>query len=65
MMEKKISTKQEQTLDWLRSEIEKDKIDLENDKKKLIESIKSQTITEIVKPKEKQTIWMRIKTVLM
>lgn len=65
MMEKKISTKQEQALDWLRSEIEKDKIDLENDKKKLIESIKSQTITEIVKPKEKQTIWMRIKKVLL
>lgn len=65
MMEKKISTKQEQALDWLRSEIEKDKIDLENDKKKLIDSIKSQTITEIVKPKEKQTIWMRIKKVLL
>ena len=65
MMEKKISTKQEQALDWLRSEIEKDKIDLENDKKKLIESIKSQTITEIVKPKEKQTIWMKIKKVLL
>lgn len=65
MMEKKVSTKQEQALDWLRSEIEKDKIDLENNKKKLIESIKSQSITEIVKPKEKQTIWMRIKKVLL
>jgi len=64
-MEKKISTKQEQVLDWLRSEVEKDKIDLEIEKKKLIESIKSQTITEIVKPKEKQTIWMRIKKVLL
>lgn len=65
MMEKKVSTKQEQALDWLRSEVEKDKIDLENNKKKLIESIKSQSITEIVKPKEKQTIWMRIKKVLL
>ena len=33
MMEKKISTKKEQVIDWLKSEIEKDKVELENKKK--------------------------------
>ena len=34
MMEKKILTREEQALDWLKSEIEKDKMELENNKKK-------------------------------
>ena len=40
MMEKKILTKEEQAITWLKSEIEKDKMDLEKEKKRFIESIK-------------------------
>jgi hypothetical protein len=39
-MEKKISTKEEQAIGWLKNEIEKDKIELESQKRQLIESIK-------------------------
>lgn len=64
-MEKKISTKGEQALDWLRSEIEKDKLELEKDKKKLIDSIKSLHKEELVKPSKKLTLWEKIKKALL
>jgi F0F1-type ATP synthase membrane subunit b/b' len=64
-MEKKISTKEEQAIDWLRSEIEKDKLQLENEKKRLIESLKEFNKEDIIKPVEKLTLWKRIKKVLM
>jgi hypothetical protein len=64
-MEKKISTKGEQALDWLKSELEKDKVDLENDKLKFINSIKSVSKTEIIAPKKKLTLWQKIKKVLL
>jgi hypothetical protein len=59
-------TKKEQQLDWLKNEIEKDAIELENEKKKFIEQIKNFKKEEIVKTKEenKTTIWTRIKKVL-
>lgn len=64
-MEKKISTKGEQALDWLRSEIEKDKLELEKDKKKLIDSIKSFRKEELVKASKKLTLWEKIKKALL
>ena len=64
-MEKKISTKGEQALDWLRSEMEKDKLELEKDKKKLIDSIKSFQKEELVKPSKKITLWEKIKKALL
>jgi hypothetical protein len=64
-MEKKISTKGEQAIDWLKSEIEKDKLQLENEKKLLIESLKGFNKEDIVKPVKKLTLWQRIKKVLM
>ena len=64
-MEKKISTKGEQALDWLKSEIEKDKMELENDKLKFIETIKTMPKTEIITPKKKLTLWQKIKKVLL
>jgi cytosine/adenosine deaminase-related metal-dependent hydrolase len=48
-MEKKISTKGEQALDWLRSEIEKDKVQLEKEKLQFINSIKTLNKEELVK----------------
>jgi F0F1-type ATP synthase membrane subunit b/b' len=49
----------------LRSEIEKDKLQLENEKKRLIESLKEFNKEDIIKPVEKLTLWKRIKKVLM
>lgn len=64
-MEKKISTKEEQAIDWLKSEIEKDKLQLDNEKKRLIESLKEFNKEDIVKPVQKLTLWQRIKKVLL
>jgi hypothetical protein len=64
-MEKKLSTRGEQSINWLKSELEKDKIELENEKKKLIESIKDLKKENIVKQKERLTLWKRIKKVMM
>lgn len=64
-MEKKISTKEEQAIEWLNSEIEKDKVELETQKKQLIESIKGVNKTDIVKPIQSLTLWEKIKKVLL
>jgi uncharacterized protein YacL (UPF0231 family) len=64
-MEKKISTKGEQALDWLKSEIEKDKVQLEKEKLQLINSIKTLNKEELVKPIKKLTLWEKIKKVLI
>jgi hypothetical protein len=64
-MEKKISTKEEQAIGWLKNEIEKDKIELESQKRQLIESIKGIDKEEIIKPVEKLTLWQKIKKVLL
>ena len=64
-MENKISTKEEQAIDWLKSEIEKDKVELEAQKKQLIESIKGINKEDIVKPVETLTLWQKIKKVLL
>ena len=65
MMEKKISTKKEQVIDWLKSEIEKDKVELENKKKQLIDSIRDITKEDIIKPVEQLPLWQKIKKVLL
>jgi hypothetical protein len=64
-MEKKILTKEEQALTWLKSEIEKDKMDLEKEKKRFIESIKELNVNVIVEPKKKLTLWEKIKKVIL
>jgi hypothetical protein len=64
-MEKKSLTREEQSINWLKSEIEKDRIELEIEKKKLIESIKDLKKENIVKEKERLTLWKRIKKVMM
>jgi hypothetical protein len=52
-------------LDWLRSEIEKDKVQLEKEKLQLINSIKTLNKEELVKPRKKLTLWEKIKKVLI
>jgi uncharacterized protein YacL (UPF0231 family) len=64
MMGKKLSTREEQAIDWLKNEIEKDRADLDKEKQRFIESLKNFKKDEIAKPKEKMTLWKKIKKVL-
>jgi len=64
-MEKKILTKKEQAVDWLKNEVEKDQKELEIEKNKIISSIKELSKKDIFKDKEKLTLWKKIKKVLM
>jgi hypothetical protein len=52
-------------VDWLKSEIEKDKASLEIEKKRIIESLREFKKEDIIKPEEKLTLWKRIKKVMM
>ena len=55
-----------QQLEWLQSEIIKDKIVLDQEKSKLINNIKKLKKENILpKPPEKLTLWQKIKKVLM
>jgi hypothetical protein len=63
-MEKKLSTREEQAIDWLKNEIQKDQAELNKEKQRFIESLKDFKKEEIAKPKEKLTLWKRIKKVL-
>jgi uncharacterized protein YacL (UPF0231 family) len=63
-MEKKLSTREEKAIDWLKNEIEKDNAELEKEKQRMIKSLKDFKREEIVKPKEKLTLWKKIKRVL-
>ncbi len=63
-MGKKLSTREEQAIDWLKNEIEKDRADLDKEKQRFIESLKNFKKEEIAKPKEKLTLWRKIKKVL-
>jgi hypothetical protein len=54
-------------LDWYKSEIERDSVELENEKKRFISKMKKTSkdkILEELKPK-KYTLWQRLKKVLM
>jgi hypothetical protein len=55
-----------QQLEWLQSEIIKDKIVLDQEKSKLINNIKKLKKEDILpKPPKKLTLWQKIKKVLM
>ena len=64
-MGKKLSTREEQAIDWLKNEIEKDRYELNKEKQRIIESLKDFRKEDIAKPKEKLTLWKKIKKVLM
>jgi hypothetical protein len=64
-MGKKLSTREEQAIEWLKNEIEKDRSELNKEKQRIIESLKDFRKEDIAKPKEKLTLWKKIKKVLM
>jgi hypothetical protein len=54
--------------EWLRSEIEKDKIDVEKEKLKFLNEIKQFKKEDIVQPvvnKPKLTLWEKIKKIIV
>ncbi len=63
-MEKKLSTQVEKELEWLNNEIEKDKVELEKEKKEFIESMKGIKKEDIITQEQKISLWKRIRKVL-
>jgi hypothetical protein len=49
----------------LKNEIEKDRSELNKEKQRIIESLKDFRKEDIAKPKEKLTLWKKIRKVLM
>ena len=49
-MGKKLSTREEQAIDWLKNEIEKDRSELNKEKQRIIESLKDFRKEDIAKP---------------
>lgn len=67
MTKKKPSSRLEGMQQWLNNEIEKDQLDLINEKKRFIDQIKKINKEDIIPVKKeiKLTIWQKIKKVLM
>ena len=64
-MEKKYSTQVEKEVEWLKNEGEKDRIELDREKKEMIEQIKNYKKEEIIPKQKNYTLWERIKKVMM
>jgi hypothetical protein len=64
-MEKKYSTQVEKEVEWLKNEVEKDRIELDREKKEMIEQIKNYKKEEIIPKQKNYTLWERIKKVMM
>jgi hypothetical protein len=65
---KKMSTQLENQLDWLKNEIEKDNLTLQNEKLKLIKEIKKikkEDLLPKVEETKKLTIWEKLKKVII
>jgi len=54
-----------QQINWLMKEINKDSIELENEKQKYVNEIKQLKREDIFPKPKKLTLWQRIKKVLM
>ncbi len=68
MTQKKPSSRLEGMQQWLNNEIEKDQLDLINEKNKFIDQIKKikkEDIIPIEKEEIRLTLWQKIKKVLM
>lgn len=64
-MEKKYSTQVEKEVEWLKNEVEKDRIELDREKKDMIEQIKNYKKEEIIPKQKNYTLWERIKKVMV
>lgn len=59
-----MKARENKIVEWYKSELRKDAIQLSKEKKKMIEELKSIKKEEIIKQPEKLTLWKRIKKVL-
>ena len=59
------SSRLEKIQEWLRSELSKDKVELNKEKLDFIKMIKNNSKEEILPKKEKLSLWKRISRVLI
>jgi hypothetical protein len=60
-----LKTEKEKNIEWLKNEILLDQQQLEREKKQFIQQIKNFKREEILPKEEKQTLWKRLKKVIM
>jgi hypothetical protein len=64
-MQNQKSSRLEKIQEWLRSELSKDKVELNKEKLDFIKMIKNNSKEEILPKKEKLSLWKRISRVLI
>ena len=64
-MQNQKSSRLEKIQEWLRSELSKDKVELNKEKLDFIKMIKNNSKEEILTKKEKLSLWKRISRVLI
>jgi protein tyrosine/serine phosphatase len=60
-----LKTETEKNIEWLKNEILLDQQQLEREKKQFIRQIKNFKREEILPKEEKQTLWKRLKKIIM
>ena len=60
-----LKTEKEKNIEWLKNEILLDQQQLEREKKQFIQQIKKYKREEILPKEEKQTLWKRLKKIIM
>jgi protein tyrosine/serine phosphatase len=60
-----LKTEKEKNIEWLKNEILLDQQQLEREKKQFIQQIKNYKREEILPKEEKQTLWKRLKKIIM
>jgi protein tyrosine/serine phosphatase len=60
-----LKTEKEKNIEWLKNEILLDQQQLEREKKQFIQQIKNFKREEILPKEEKQTLWKRLKKIIM
>jgi protein tyrosine/serine phosphatase len=60
-----LKTEKEKNIEWLKNEMLMDQQQLEREKTQFIQQIKNFKREELLPKKEKQTLWKRLKKVIM
>ena len=61
----RLKTEKEKNIEWLKNEILMDQQQLDREKTQFIQQIKNFKREELLPKKEKQTLWKRLKIVIM
>ena len=65
MIMTQLKTEKEKNIEWLKNEMLMDQQQLEREKTQFIQQIKNFKREELLPKKEKQTLWQRLKKVIM